>query len=911
MLAAIRQWVIRTLMKSQGETGIVRTLPNKDLVELNTQVTAQRLMQNGVDPQSLKNANQVENAIIAIENKQKANLAENIRGGIKTIKPAKVFDMEGKEIPRGSDIMGGKAVPGTSARDRARKEMKEKFGFTDKRLDEIENTQIDEKMMDDLVKQDDERIIKERLEKQNKEALQRIRMKKAKEYKLNLFKNLDDNKKLNADEMEELGEQLSFNINDPDGPSLYEVYPDFDGTAGSAKKILRQDAEYEQSMFNQYKKEKSKAGKGKFTKAEYLIQRLKNTIKANPDDKYVQENFSNMIKELEANPDLAKNENVFRELGGDLPENQKIKVYDDDTLDFFTLKPTKKFRLNKEKFQKDFNVSDEEVEKILKMSSEEQRDVVDKYINKDFKERIQLSDYDVTDLEPNAEGGRVGFKVGGIDKARRAFLKTLGAVGTGITALKTGLLGFGKKTAPAVKTVKSAGSGQPPAYFFNLVEKIKILGNDVTESYATKERERVTRYKDYELTEDITTGEQTIQKITLDHNVDTPIPTSEEVYMNYKPGKGQADEAAGEVADEYVEDTSYIGISRGNKGEIIDTVDGVPDEVINEVEAGSGNVPESFYTGPNAIKKAEGGIMRIGYKVGGIDLARRAFLKAAAGVGAGIGALKTGLLSIGKSGDAVKNLPPIKTPVTKLEDTTTEMPEWFPSFINKFRDEGKAENVFKKKKVAVSKAEYDQAAAEGKLTEGNYFIDPRTPEYIAKNPNHSLYNKLVDTDERIYTTYTNDKVPGVRVDDMDGNVDVMFENDYSQPVSINYTAPGKRGPETGRVDIFLEGEAKMETKPKGEFVANDVETYATDPDGGFDTEDVIADTLDDMMEGTTRQMEEYATGKKVKGISKGEGRVVEREIRAEQASDAAAEAEAAADAADEFASGGIARMLGE
>ena len=51
-----------------------------------------------------------------------------------------------------------------------------------------------------------------------------------------------------------------------------------------------------------------------------------------------------MIKELEANPDLAKNENVFRELGGDLPENQKIKVYDDDTLDLVTLKHTKSFR---------------------------------------------------------------------------------------------------------------------------------------------------------------------------------------------------------------------------------------------------------------------------------------------------------------------------------------------------------------------------------------------------------------------------------------------------------------------------------------------------------------------------------------------------------------------------------------
>ena len=308
---------------------------------------------------------------------------------------------------------------------------------------------------------------------------------------------------------------------------------------------------------------------------------------------------------------------------------------------------------------------------------------------------------------------------------------------------------------------------------------------------------------------------------------------------------------------------------------------------------------------------AQGG--RAGFKIGGIDKARRAFLKAAAGIGGGIAALKTGLLNIGKGADTVKNLPPIKTPVTKLEGTTTEMPEWFPSFINKFRDEGKAENVFKQKKVAVSKAEYDQAAAEGKLKEGNYFMDPRTPEYIAKNPDHSLYNKLVDTDERIYTTYTNDKVPGVRVDDMDGNVDVMFENDYSQPVSLNYTAPGKRGPETGRADLFVQGEAKIETKPKGEFVANDVETYATDPDGGYEAVDVITNTVDDMLEGTTRQMEEYATGKKVKGISRGESRVIENEIRAEQAADAAAEAaaDAAAEAADEFSSGGLAGMLGE
>ena len=102
MLTAIRNWVIRTMMKSKGETGSVRTLPNRDIVELNTQITAQRLMQNGIDPQSLKNADQVENAIKMIESRPK------VQKGIKS--PGKVFDMEGKEIPKGSKIMRGKAI---------------------------------------------------------------------------------------------------------------------------------------------------------------------------------------------------------------------------------------------------------------------------------------------------------------------------------------------------------------------------------------------------------------------------------------------------------------------------------------------------------------------------------------------------------------------------------------------------------------------------------------------------------------------------------------------------------------------------------------------------------------------------------------------------------------------------------
>jgi len=183
-----------------------------------------------------------------------------------------------------------------------------------------------------------------------------------------------------------------------------------------------------------------------------------------------------------------------------------------------------------------------------------------------------------------AGGGRVPFSMG-----RRAFLKLLGGAAAGIGALKTGALSmFGKKAAPvAEEVVKSVGSGtKPPSYFFNLVNKIKNLGDDVTPKYATQERQRVTKYKDFELTEDIATGEKTIQKKSFADIEEgfSPGNKTEEVYMNYRPGKGQMDKTTkGKTPpDEYTEDTTTIGASGGQRGEIIDTVDGVPDEVVQE-----------------------------------------------------------------------------------------------------------------------------------------------------------------------------------------------------------------------------------------------------------------------------------------------------------------------------------------
>ena len=204
-----------------------------------------------------------------------------------------------------------------------------------------------------------------------------------------------------------------------------------------------------------------------------------------------------------------------------------------------------------------------------------------------------------------AEGGRTGFQGGGM--GRRAFLKLLATLGGATAAVKSGILGLGGKEATkkaVTETVKqSAGSGTPPPYFFKLVEKIKTLGDDVTEKAATTERQKVTKYKDYELTEDVATGEQTIQKIKTDGPEYYDEQLAEEVYMNYKPGKGLADEGTkGIPADEYIEDTGYLRTSGPDKGELFDSADGLTDDSFKEIMEEIGEV---------VTKKASGGIAQM------------------------------------------------------------------------------------------------------------------------------------------------------------------------------------------------------------------------------------------------------------------------------------------------------------
>ena len=210
-----------------------------------------------------------------------------------------------------------------------------------------------------------------------------------------------------------------------------------------------------------------------------------------------------------------------------------------------------------------------------------------------------------------ADGGpaRQNFKMG-----RRAFLGLMGSVGAGIASLKTGLLGFtkggGKKVAKEV--VKEAATGGPPPYFFKLVDKIRKLGDNVTETGAIAERQSVKQYKNFTLTEDTATGRIEIQKVKTDAGEEFGKDNfgnglTEEVYMGYSPNetiivKGKPVE----IGPQYDEGTAYLRNDGPNTGDVYEEVSGVTDDIFEEVGE---EIPEIIRK-----EKADGG--RIGYAGG-------------------------------------------------------------------------------------------------------------------------------------------------------------------------------------------------------------------------------------------------------------------------------------------------------
>ena len=105
----IKEWVIKTALKQQPK-GVLTTLPKKDFVDLNTAITAERLMRNGVDPNAIKNIDQVDNIIdqlnkprvVAADSPEGKGITESLLG-----KKGEVFNLQGEKLDPSKPIVGG------------------------------------------------------------------------------------------------------------------------------------------------------------------------------------------------------------------------------------------------------------------------------------------------------------------------------------------------------------------------------------------------------------------------------------------------------------------------------------------------------------------------------------------------------------------------------------------------------------------------------------------------------------------------------------------------------------------------------------------------------------------------------------------------------------------------------------
>ena len=179
------------------------------------------------------------------------------------------------------------------------------------------------------------------------------------------------------------------------------------------------------------------------------------------------------------------------------------------------------------------------------------------------------------------EGGRIGLKKG---MDRRTFMKIVGGIST--LPIVGKFLKFGKPVAKTVAEDVSKVADQAPDYFFNLVSKIKMFGKEGT---PIGPRQKTTNYKNYELTEDVGTGDLRITK----QKGDKEFGYEEEV-MEFRKGQRTED---GVTFDEYDEAT----IRPDMDGKMKDIEDGIEPDSIKQI------IKDSERQAP-PIKKASGGL---------------------------------------------------------------------------------------------------------------------------------------------------------------------------------------------------------------------------------------------------------------------------------------------------------------
>ena len=669
----IRNFIAKQIA-GRSDDGIMITLKDPQRVTLGENIMADLLMRNGIDPAAITSENQLKLILQQIKNTEAAAIKNTDVSGIRGTTSAKVFDLEGKEIPEGSQIMGGKQVKNESgslmsvpdkkglagmeyelqnkkaidnlkqkmAKEKSRTqrisgnlraENAQRYDIGEPKLDEDEYNYYKEILGEDAeydyypVKGDETKEMLEAMVKEQKdemaymkrlydkgaldptpEELRRLKDTETKEVDetKNILKKLIDE---DTEDMAQGGRAGYMNGTLPMKKDGFLVSPDFSKMTPKEIELYKLQMEI---MKKGFEKKPSPEGLEKL-KIQQQIREQQRKDRGLPEEIQLmaqggRAGFKSglgkrFLELLKGKPKLKFDEKRFREgpISLEFLENIDKKdlapfIRTRDTMgpggygmyDNFADMPAglRAAELIKTIKTKDGGINYKAAELFLgkRLKGDESADELIQMLNR---------------KEMRADGGRIGYKAGSIDKMRRLILKTIGAGTVGIGAAKSGIFsGFGKQAA---KEVVKQSTSTPPAYFFELAGKIKTLGR-MSDGPSERIKEFSMKAKDGKsellLTEDIGTGEMQIKKIGKEgDDMITEVQT-----MDYTPGSAQADETTkGIPRDQYDEYTEYN--SRIYKDEFNDPTieDGIKvDEIIEEVKD---QAP--------SIKKAGGGIARM------------------------------------------------------------------------------------------------------------------------------------------------------------------------------------------------------------------------------------------------------------------------------------------------------------
>jgi len=501
MKSIIRNFIAK-MVAGRSDDGIMITLKDPKKVDFQGRLLEDLLMRNGIDPNAIKSEEQLKNIL----NQIKAAEAQAIRNtGIRNTESAKVFDMEGKEIPKGSKIMGGQAVddlPPPGSR-----------GGPD---DIAAPVQSQEETLRNMT----EAEIKKEIEAQNRSAVEKILKRKNRE---DVY-GLEDYDTINMSEVKKQIIRLE--------AKLGNLNPELPGFRDKARVLSDEII----ALKNKMRDDKADGGRIglKIGTGKRFLQKV-----------FGKEKFEEMkSRDPEMYIGLLEIANMYRKRDkeGLKMYLQKFLPHMDDT--------------EIEAFIKGSDGTEGMIGELIRLGSG--RDYAGKLeMIKRSENMRKLDNLEVTEdmiRKPNADGGimRLGFKDG---MNRRTFLKLLGGfasipiVGKIFKPLKVG------KTVSKVPIIKTADVPGKPEWFDQLVNKVILEGDDVTKRFATQERQVVHMKKIDDETSVTVTQDLNDGSIMVD--VDDPVrnvmgESGQDTSVQMMLKKGQADETTkGTPADEF------------------------------------------------------------------------------------------------------------------------------------------------------------------------------------------------------------------------------------------------------------------------------------------------------------------------------------------------------------------------